>query len=180
MFWSIHKSDKSMDRAGKATDYNFSVFTHADLVPLVEFSLCRDNYCWAVGRVWQRLFAIPVGGSFNAQSTDLYCIWSFHLQKTRSRQWGTLSSSSQGYPMSHLQHNQVVLCCETHPYTLTHLRTTVAQRRAHIQSLWLPDSRGMGEAIALGLCLLPTEGATSLLLNCGRRVRFPTRLCTWS
>ena len=88
-----------MDRVGKATDYNFSVISHAEPVDLIIFSLRKDNFCWAVGKEWQRLFAIPMGGSFNAQSANLYCIWSFHLLKTRSRQWGTLSTSPQGYPM---------------------------------------------------------------------------------
>ena len=99
MCWSIHKTDKTMDRAGKATDFNFSVITHEDLIQLIEFSLCRDNFCLAAGQVWQRLFAIPMGGSFSAQSADLYCIWAFHLHKARSRQWDVLSTSSGGYPI---------------------------------------------------------------------------------
>ena len=44
--WSIHEIDKSMDRAGKATDYIFSVVTHTDLVKLIEFSLVCHNYCY--------------------------------------------------------------------------------------------------------------------------------------
>ena len=95
----IHKTNNSMDRAGKATDYNFSVLSHAELVDIISFSLCGDNFCWTVGGAWQRLFAIPMGGSFNAQSTDLYCIWSFHLLKARSHAWGTLSTSPQDYPV---------------------------------------------------------------------------------
>ena len=78
---SIHKTDKSMDLSGKATDYNFSVLSHAELIDLISFSLCRDNFCWAVGSAWQQLFAIRMGGSFSAQSADLYCIWSFYLLK---------------------------------------------------------------------------------------------------
>ena len=45
MCWSIHKIDKSMDRAEKATDDIFSVIQHADLVQLMMFSLCSDNFC---------------------------------------------------------------------------------------------------------------------------------------
>ena len=99
MCWSIHKTDKSMDRVGKATDYNFSVISHAELVDLITFSLCSDNFCWAAGSAWQRLFAIPMGGSFSAQSADLYCIWAFHLLKARSRQWGELTTSPCGFPV---------------------------------------------------------------------------------
>ena len=84
MCWSIHKTNKAMDRSRKATDYNFSVISHAELVDLITFSLCSDNFCWAAGSPWQRLFAIPMGGSFSAQAADLYCIWAFHLLKARS------------------------------------------------------------------------------------------------
>ena len=99
MWWSIHKTDKSMDRVGKATDYDFSVISHAELVDLITFSLRTDNFCWAAGSAWQRLFAIPMGGSFSAQSADLYCIWAFHLLKARSRQWGELTTSASGFPI---------------------------------------------------------------------------------
>ena len=81
MCWSIHKTDRSMDRIGKASDYNFSVVSHVEIIDLLTFSLRRDNFCWAVGQAWQRLFAVPMGGLFSAQSPDLYCIWSFHLAK---------------------------------------------------------------------------------------------------
>ena len=37
MCWSIHKTNKSTDRAGKATYYNFSVILHAELVELITF-----------------------------------------------------------------------------------------------------------------------------------------------
>ena len=47
MCWSIHKTDKSMDRVGKATNYNFSVISHAELVDLITFSLCSDNFSLA-------------------------------------------------------------------------------------------------------------------------------------
>ena len=46
---SIHKTDKSVDRCGKATDYKFSVILHAELVDLITFSLCSDNFCPAAG-----------------------------------------------------------------------------------------------------------------------------------
>ena len=71
MCWSIHKADT--------------------------FSLCSDNFCWAASSAWQRLFAIPMGGSFSAQSADLYCIWAFHLLKAQSRQWGELTTSPCGF-----------------------------------------------------------------------------------
>ena len=45
MCWSIHQTDKAMDRSGKATDYNFSVISHAELVDLITFSFCSDNLC---------------------------------------------------------------------------------------------------------------------------------------
>ena len=32
MYWFINKTYKSMDRAGEATDYNFSIISHADLI----------------------------------------------------------------------------------------------------------------------------------------------------
>ena len=99
MCWSIHKTDKGMDRVGKATDYNFSVISHAELVKLITFSLCSDNFCWAASSAWQRLFAIPIGGSFNAQCADLYCIWAFHWLKACSRQWGELTTSPCEYPV---------------------------------------------------------------------------------
>ena len=57
------------------------------------------NSVTAAGSPWQRLFAIPMGGSFSAQAADLYCIWAFHLLKARSRQWGKLSTSPEGYPV---------------------------------------------------------------------------------
>ena len=88
-----------MDRSGEATDYNFSVIFHGELVDLITFSLCSDNFCWAAGSPWQRLFAIPMGGSFSAQTADLYCFWAFHFLKARSRQWGKLSTSPEGYPV---------------------------------------------------------------------------------
>ena len=49
MCWSIHKTNKSMDHLGKATDYNFSVISHSDRLRIIEFSLCQDNFCWAAG-----------------------------------------------------------------------------------------------------------------------------------
>ena len=61
MCWSVHKIDKSMDRAGKATNYNFSVISHVELIDRISFSLCRDNFCWAIGSAWQRLFCYPCG-----------------------------------------------------------------------------------------------------------------------
>ena len=99
MCWSVQKTDKSIDRVGKGNDYNFSVIRHMDLVDLVTFSLRDDNFCWVVGSASQRLFAIPMGGSFSAQLGDLHRIWSFHLLKARPRQWGTLATSPEGYPM---------------------------------------------------------------------------------
>ena len=109
MCLSIHKTDKSMDRVGKATDYNFSVISHAELVDLITFSLCSDNFCWAACSAWQRLFAIPMGGSFSAQSADLYCIWAFHL--TCSRHAPVSGESSLHHPVDSLSgsHQQAAL-----------------------------------------------------------------------
>ena len=32
MYWFIHKNDKSMNHAGKAMHYNFSIIGHAELL----------------------------------------------------------------------------------------------------------------------------------------------------
>ena len=98
MCWSVHKTE-SMDRAGKATICNFSLISHVELVEFITFCLWSDNFCWAVGRAWQCLFAIPMEGSFSAQSAGFYCIWPSHPLKARSRDWGTPPTSPQGYPV---------------------------------------------------------------------------------
>ena len=43
--------------------------------------------------------AITSNYSLFVLSANLFCIWKFHLAKATSRQWGTLSTSPDGYPM---------------------------------------------------------------------------------
>ena len=57
MCWSLHKTDKSTDRIGKASDYHFSVTSHNELLELITFSLCSDNFCWAVATTFAGLQA---------------------------------------------------------------------------------------------------------------------------
>ena len=120
-----------------------SVLSHAELTDNIYISLCRDNFCWAVGNSWQRLFTMLMGGSFNAQSADRYCIWSFHLLKARSRIWGTLSTSHQGYPawttpaggtiaLAQFRDNIVVASCGPHATSV------VREVCATLTDIWNP------------------------------------------
>jgi hypothetical protein len=67
MFWSLHKYDKTLDRAGKAAAFNFDVINHQELTELLQFCLQNDSFCVAAGSCWSRAFALPMGGPFSAQ-----------------------------------------------------------------------------------------------------------------
>ena len=81
MFWSLHKYDKTLDRAGKAAAFNFDVISHQELTELLQFCLQNDSFCVAAGSCWSRAFALPMGGLFSAQAADLHSLWCFHLRK---------------------------------------------------------------------------------------------------
>ena len=100
MCWSIHKTDKSMDKAGKATDYNFHVMSHNELI---EFLLLFHSVATTSARQ-----SVLLG---NACSQYLWVAHSVHnlqiyivygpftwLRHARDS-GGTLSTSSEGYPM---------------------------------------------------------------------------------
>ena len=46
----------------------------AALTSIVEFNLTQDNVVVAAGDLWRRAGAIPMGGSFSAQSDDLHSV----------------------------------------------------------------------------------------------------------
>ena len=75
LVWSIHRDDKTLDRARLGTSSRFTHLLHQDLEDLVYFSLLIDTYTWASGQIWSRTSAIPMGGPFGAQGADLRSIW---------------------------------------------------------------------------------------------------------
>ena len=99
MFWSLHKYNKTLDRAGRATASNFNVMSHSELTGLLEFCLRHDSFCIAVGSCWSRAFALPMGGPFGAQAADLHSLWCFHLNKQPFYDLGNLSFTDAGYPI---------------------------------------------------------------------------------
>ena len=73
--------------------------SHNGLLQLVTYSVCSDNYCFTAGAPWQRrLFAIPGGGSFQAQAVELHCIWAFKLPRARCHQRVSMTMCPQGIP----------------------------------------------------------------------------------
>ena len=96
LVWSIHKTNKSHDRAGEGKRGTFHVLSMNDLISLVEFSLSQDNVVVAAGELWQRTGAIPMGGSFSAQSADLHSVWCCKLRVDLLRRWGQFSKTSDG------------------------------------------------------------------------------------
>ena len=71
LVWSIHRDNKTLDRAGMGTSSRFTHLLHQDLENLVYFSLLIDTYTQASGHLWSRTGAIPMGGPFSARSADL-------------------------------------------------------------------------------------------------------------
>ena len=65
-------------------------------VSLVEFSLAQDNVVLACGAPWRRSGAIPMGGSFSAQSTDLHCVWICKQMVSHVRQLSDVSRTDSG------------------------------------------------------------------------------------
>ena len=94
--WSIHKDNSRLDRAGPAKKGTFHFVSMEDLLDLVEFSLLHDNVVLASGEPWRRGGAIPMGGSFSAQSADLHCVWMCKKLVARLRQLGDLSVTDSG------------------------------------------------------------------------------------
>ena len=45
MLWSSHKYDKTLDKAGRATAFNFDVMSHSELNELLELCLRHDSLC---------------------------------------------------------------------------------------------------------------------------------------
>ena len=73
LVWSIHRDNKSLDKAGMGTSSRFTHRLHQDLENRVYFSLLTHTYTQASGQVWSRTGAIPMG-PFSAQSADLRSI----------------------------------------------------------------------------------------------------------
>ena len=99
LIWSIHRDNKSLDRAGMGTTSRFTHLLHQDLENLVYFSLLTDTYTQASGKVWSRTGAIPMGGPFSAQSADLRSIWAAKQRTDLMRRIGQLSFSPRGHPL---------------------------------------------------------------------------------
>ena len=74
--WSIHRTHKSLDRAGKANARDLLLITHNQLISLVEFNLTQNDKCWVAGAVWEQMGCIPMGRPLNAEAADLHCAWS--------------------------------------------------------------------------------------------------------
>ena len=91
--WSIHKDNSRLDRAGPPKKGTFHFVSMEQLLELVEFSLLHDNVVLASGEPWRRGVAIPMGGSFSAQSADLHRVWMCKKLVARLRQLGDLSVS---------------------------------------------------------------------------------------
>ena len=79
-----------------------------ELVSLVEISLTRDNVVLASGEPWRRSGAIPTGGSFNAQSADLHCVWMCKKMVSLMRNFGEMSVTDDGILQRRLPGNDVV------------------------------------------------------------------------
>ena len=97
--WSIHRDNKSLDRAGKGTSDRFFHMAHTDLENLVYFSLMTDTFTQASGRVWDRQGAIPMGGPFSAQAADLRSIWGVKQRIDLMRRLGRLHFTERGHPL---------------------------------------------------------------------------------
>ena len=100
LVWSIHETNKSHDRAGEGKRGTFHVLSMNDLISLLEFSLSQDNVVVAAGELWRRTGAIPMGGSFSAQSADLHSVWCCKLRVDLLRRWGQFSKTSDGIVQS--------------------------------------------------------------------------------
>ena len=98
----IHKTDQSMDRAGKAAYYTFTVILHAELIQLITFPLCSHNFCWAVGSAGQCLFAIPMGGggAVSVHSPQICTAFGLSTYYRHVRVSGVCFCSSSGRPRS--------------------------------------------------------------------------------
>ena len=99
LVWSIHRYNKSIDRAGMGTSSRFTHLHHQNLENLVYFSLLTDTCTQASGQVWSRTRAIPMGGPFSAQSADLRSIWAAKKRTDLMRKIGQLSFSPRGHPL---------------------------------------------------------------------------------
>ena len=106
--WSIHKENSQLDRAGPAKKGAFHFMPMDELVSLVEFSLTRDNVVLASGEPWHPSGAIPMGGSFSAQSADLHCVWMCKKMVSLMCYLGEMSVTDAGILQWHLPSNDVV------------------------------------------------------------------------
>ena len=147
MFWSLHKYDKTLDRAGKAAAFNFDVISHQELTELLQFCLQTDSLCVAAGSCWSRAFALPMGGPFSAQAADLHSLWCFHLRKQQFYSLGKLSFTDAGYPVWVNSRGRVV---------------SLAQFRDNI----LVASKGLGSSWAMADVCNILQRAWSLRVLC--------------
>ena len=94
--WSVHTTCSALDRAGKGTSRDRKYIAHEDLTTPVNFELRKNNHCAAVGRLWQRVNCIPMGGSFPAQSADLHSVWGAYKKRNNFCRLGALKFSPKG------------------------------------------------------------------------------------
>ena len=96
--WSIHKHDSKLDRPGRAKSGSFWYITQAELSEYVKLEFVHNNFVQASGKIWRRVDAIPMGGSFSAQAADLYSIWRLKKAVTCMKLLGDLHWASNDYP----------------------------------------------------------------------------------
>ena len=101
MMWSIHRDNKRLDRVGQGTSSRFTHLPHVQLENLVYFSLLTDTHTQALGKIWSRTGAIPMGGPFSAQSADPQSVWGAKQRVDLMRRLGTLACSPRGHPVLH-------------------------------------------------------------------------------
>ena len=98
MVWSVHRDDPVHDRPGAASNSQYDIISHKQLVAIVRFSMLQDIHAQSVGQVWFRKASIPMGGRFSAQGADLHSVWQLHCHVRGLHRLGTLRFSEQQLP----------------------------------------------------------------------------------
>ena len=147
--WSVHKESGQLDRAGPAKKGTFQI------MPMDEL---RDNVVLAAGELWRRGGAIPMGGSFSAQSVDLHCVWMCKKLVSLLRQMGAMSLSGD-----------VVLQWQ--------LPTSVSVALHQFRAYLMVAAKGPAARTAMHTVCQTVEGNWGLKVLCPCRDKDPSLIC---
>ena len=178
--WSVRKESAKLDRAGQATNTRFWCITHDLLSRLLKFELTENNMLQAVGTLWKREGAIPMGGPFSAQSADLHTLWKVKRAGKKLRDWGELNISDEGYiywqrgPLwfSLCQFRDNILFASNHrPGAHTSIIQRVTETLSIVWDLEVlcPCTDG-GDDCCVGNCLTQTAQALGISMTVGAGV----------